>query len=175
MKQNKHAIIGIELKKRSCWAANLPCINAEYHMPKYFREDYVHEIIDSSPLYQEIQRIRGQGIFSRNIHCRQCGHRESVEIGAPSGKPRGSIFKYMRHNPDSGELYFRCSSCKSILSVDPMNMISTDTVDGVPNSSNVPITADIKEKSLLPLWTVLSVGFFIGFIIILVNHFFIRG
>jgi len=39
-------------------------------------------------------------------------------------------------------------------------MISTDTVDGVPNSSKAPITADIKEKSFRPLWTVLSVRVF---------------
>jgi hypothetical protein len=144
-------------------------------MPKYFSEDYVHEIIDSPSLYQEVQKIREQSMFSRKINCRQCGHSGSVQIGDPSASPTVSIFKYTGHNPDNGDLYFQCPLCKATLSVDPMNMISTDTVDGVPNSINAPITADIKEKSLLPLWTVLSVGLFLGLMIIIVNHFFIRG
>lgn len=175
MKENRHKSIDIEQTRRNCWAVNFPCISSEYPMPKYFREDYVYEIIDSPPLYQEIQRIREQSMFSRNINCRQCGHRGSVEIGAISANSTVSIFKYTGHNPDSGDLYFRCPLCKSTLSVEPMNMISSDTVDGLPGAYNVPITADKKEKSLLPLWTVLSVGFFLGLMIIIVNHFFIRG
>jgi hypothetical protein len=144
-------------------------------MPKYFSEDYLHEIIDSPSLYQAIQQIREQSMFSRNINCGQCGHHGIVEIGAPSANPTVTIFKYTGHDPDSGNLYFRCPLCKSTLSIDPMNMISTDTVDGVPNSVNVPIAADVKETSRRPLWIVLSVGFFLGLMIIIVNHFFIRG
>lgn len=144
-------------------------------MPKYFNEDYVHEITNSPSLDQEIQRIREQSMFSRNINCRQCGHRGNVEIGAPSANPTANIFKYTGHNPDSGDLYFRCPLCKSTLSVDPMKMISTDTVDGVPGSVNVQITANKNKKSLYRLWTVLSVVIFLGLIIVIANHFFIRG
>lgn len=144
-------------------------------MPKYFHEDYVHEIIDSPSLYQEVQRIREQSMFSRNINCSQCGHRGSVEIGAPSASPTVKIFKYTGHDPDSGDLYFRCPLCKSTLSVDPMNMISADTVDGLPCSVNIPITTDKKETSFLPWWSLVSVVIFLGLMIVIINHFFIRG
>jgi transcription elongation factor Elf1 len=129
-------------------------------MTKYFNEDYVHEIINIHPLEQEIQRIRERSMFSKIINCNQCGHRGCVELSAYSTSPALSIFKYTGHNPDSGELYFQCPMCKSTLSVDPIKMINTNTLDGITRSVNIPVTADKKDKSLLSLWTVLSVGFF---------------
>ena len=141
-------------------------------MTRYFNEDYIHEIIGSLPLDQEMQRIREQMGFPRTIRCTQCGHHGSIEFGLPSTSPALSILKYTRHDPNSRDLYFRCPLCNATLLVGPEKVINTKTKGYNPRSFNVPVMNEKKEISLLPLWTFLSVGFFFGFILFIVNRFF---
>ena len=74
------------------------------------------------------------------IHCNYIGILEkqaSFFDDKTGDMPISRVFKHKGHNPFSGNLHYECSQCKTIILVDPMDVL------GVVGDK---IITDIREK-----------------------------
>ncbi|PKN87714.1 MAG: hypothetical protein CVU51_05210 [Deltaproteobacteria bacterium HGW-Deltaproteobacteria-1] len=74
------------------------------------------------------------------IHCNYIGTLENQGIlfgGKTDDMPIARCFKHKGHNPFSGNLHYECSRCKTIMLVDPMDVLG---------AVGAEILTDIREK-----------------------------
>ncbi|MEN6507798.1 MAG: hypothetical protein ABFD63_03260 [Smithella sp.] len=74
------------------------------------------------------------------IHCNYIGILENQGIlfdGKTEDMPISCCFKHKGHNPFSGNLHYECSRCKTMILVDPMDVLG---------AVGAEILTDVREK-----------------------------
>lgn len=62
----------------------------------------------------------------RNISCTHCGQRGIMEYPDMSDNMSiPAVFRHLGHNPWSGNIYYQCPSCRTILLVDPSDVLGS--------------------------------------------------
>lgn len=88
------------------------------------------------------------GMFSGKINCMGCGHEAIVEIqGIVIPSPVTDKNKYFRYKPSTGYLYFPCTSCGVDLEIDPLEVMNSRVLRGIPVSSHASYVPSEKMAS----------------------------
>lgn len=79
-------------------------------------------------------------MLASQMICMPCGYQGSIDTQCASiGNSRSETFRYLGHNPFSGEMHYQCPECKSCLNVDPADIFKMDPARGL-------LSAGLLEK-----------------------------
>jgi hypothetical protein len=64
-------------------------------------------------------------MITREIVCMYCGKAGRIEVpGLDEGESSSTLFRHLGHNPVSGHMHYQCPSCRIVLLVEPMAILS---------------------------------------------------
>ena len=71
--------------------------------------------------------------MTRVINCLNCGRCGEIEVrGLTDKTPKLCLFRYLGHNPLSGDMHFSCPACDLVLLVDPLAVLGDDAISAAP-------------------------------------------
>ncbi|MDQ5985765.1 MAG: hypothetical protein CSYNP_01482 [Syntrophus sp. SKADARSKE-3] len=72
-------------------------------------------------------------MIAKEINCSYCGLTGNID-GHDLGVNivQAKIFKHQGHNPFTGQLFYRCPSCLTTLQVNPMDVLKSEVLKGIP-------------------------------------------
>ncbi len=130
----------------------------------------IYTITNSPSLYCNPIHSREATMFSKNITCTGCGHKESIEIGGPMAHPSSEIFCSIDHRHVSNNLYFRCPCCGAgLAAVDPPETINARQLREFPSPVNSSDDDKHQEKSPLSWWSLSLVLSLCVILLIMIN------
>ncbi len=72
-------------------------------------------------------------MLTRNIECCACETEGEIEIVGVASRVRpGLRFRYLGYHEFTGDMYFRCPSCKRDVIVNPMEALGPGKIKGIP-------------------------------------------
>jgi hypothetical protein len=70
---------------------------------------------------------------AREINCAYCGLTGDIDGHDPGlNSFQAKIFKHQGHNPFTGQLFYQCPSCLTMLQVSPMDVLKSEVLRGIP-------------------------------------------
>lgn len=83
------------------------------------------------------------------IICQACGCKGRAGNTLCQNQSESPVFRYHGHDPFEGIMRYSCTNCKAMLLVDPMDMLSSSCVRGVPQSPPEMTDQDPKSRAIL--------------------------
>lgn len=73
---------------------------------------------------------------TRDVTCCNCGIKGKLDVlGLKGDVPVSVLFRHLGHNPFSGYMQYRCPACKSVIDVDPMDVLGEGVVASLTHKS----------------------------------------
>jgi hypothetical protein len=74
---------------------------------------------------------------AKEIHCTCCGLKGEIEYSCQDlNAVRVKMFKHKGHDPFTGQIYYHCPGCSTILQVDPMDILNNRILKGISSQQN---------------------------------------
>ncbi|MBN1547888.1 MAG: hypothetical protein JW902_14655 [Syntrophaceae bacterium] len=92
----------------------------------------------------------------REILCKYCGMKGLIDVpGLNENITRNLMFRYLGHDPFSGNMHFQCPACREVLAVNPWSVL-----DGHIRAIEKPPSICLKTKKYGRALFLLMVIFF---------------
>ncbi len=96
-------------------------------------------------------------MLANYIICQACGCRGRAGNALSQSQSESPVFRYHGHDPFDGSMRYSCANCGAILLVDPMDMLTTFCVRGVPLCRKEPDAMNPKVRSILQTGRILKI------------------
>ena len=91
------------------------------------------------------------------IICQACGCRGRAGNALSQNQSESPVFRYHGHDPSEGTMRYSCANCDAMLLVNPMDMLTTLCVRGVPLSRKETDATNPKIRAILQTGRILKI------------------
>ena len=91
------------------------------------------------------------------VICQACGCKGRAGNTLSQNQSESPVFRYHGHDPFEGIMRYFCTNCKTILLVDPMDMLSSFCARGVPEPVQEMTDKKPNAKAILQTGRILRI------------------
>jgi hypothetical protein len=93
------------------------------------------------------------------IICEACGCKGSDGNLSVNSRTSAPVFRHLGHDPYTGDMHYSCVYCGVVLAVDPMEMLFSSCVKGVPCNRANTNSGNLKNRAILQSGQLLKKAF----------------